>query len=179
MSQKFKERDMHNYIIVLLLSFLVFLPGCDMLSRQDVLPVIEQAQTAVDSSRVIVQDLVEELETLPADSPQRDEVVAALNRAWQVLDESERFLAESKEIMADVEASSTEVGFGILEIGLSALGFGGAAGYAGAARRASRRNRQQLKIIEEGLTSADLPTLAKLDADIAKAILAEPKQTPS
>ena len=81
--------------------------------------------------------------------------------------------------MADVEASSAEVGFGILEIGLSALGFGGAAGYAGAARRASRRNRQQLKIIEEGLTSADLPTLAKLDADIAKAILAEPKQTPS
>lgn len=166
---------MQNYLIVLLLSCLVFLPGCDTLGRQDIIPVIEQAQASVDASRAIVQDLVAELEELPEDSPRRDEVVTALNRARWVLDESESFLAQSQEILAEVDASGTEVGLGLLEIGLSALGFGGFAGYAGAARRASRRHREQLKIIEEGLTSADLPTLAKLDADIAKAFLAEPK----
>lgn len=161
---------MKNYLIVMLLSCLVFLPGCDMLGRQDIIPVIQQAQANVDSSRAIVQDLVAELEVLPEDSPRRDEVVTALNRARWVLDESESFLAQSQEILAEVDASGTEVGFGLLEIGLSALGFGGIAGYAGAARRAAQRNREQIKILEEGITSADIGTLAKLDPKIASAI---------
>jgi len=161
---------MRNYFILICLLSVLGLAGCQSVERNDILPLVEQAQAQVNTMTGIVRDLRLELETLPEDAPERAEVVSSLTRAESTLARSQEFLGEATQILAEVDASTTEVGFGILEIGLSALGFGGVAGYAGAARRAARRNREQIKILEEGITSADIGTLAKLDPEIASAI---------
>jgi len=175
MSPKFKENTMNKLLILFVMVGALLVPGCDTIQRTDVLPIVEQAQTQVDTMTEIVRDLRMELETLPEDAPERTTVIASLTRAEAALTRSQEFLGQANQVLAEVEASATEVGFGILEIGLSALGFGGVAGYAGAARKAARRHREQLKILEEGITSADIETLALLEPDIAKAINAPPK----
>lgn len=157
-----------------LLSFVLFAGGCGTVSRADVEALVSTANERITLIETVVDDLKTELAALPEGDPRRDDIVLKLEEASGVLEDAKVFLVDTKELLDEVDASNTELGFGILEMGLTALGLGGVAGYAGAARRAARKHRDLLKTLEEGFLTADETTIAKLDGDIATALIRKP-----
>jgi hypothetical protein len=165
---------MKNVLAGLCLCTVLVTSGCDTISREDAIALVSAAEAKVSQVEAVVEDLKLELSLLPEQSEEAFKVMVALEKAEDTLEDTQGFLVDSRELLADLDASGTEVGFGILETGLTLFGLGGAAGMVGVLRRTARKHRDTLKILEEGITSVDTDTIARLDPDMAQALMKDP-----